>query len=170
MTSRVRRSFRWTSEGRRRTLIQLPLHISPPSAAGIAYRPEDADAPAPAPPLSAATILCVDDEPDVVAVLDWFLTREGFGVITASSGAEALLRVQQRLPDFIITDLSMPGMSGLELCRHLRVRHETSRIPIILYTALSLPAVSWLYDRTFIKPTDLDVFVRAIRALLARPH
>ena len=105
-----------------------------------------------------------------MAILDLFLTREGFSVITAGSGAEALMRVQQRLPDFIITDNMMPGMSGLELCRRLRMREDARHIPIILYTALRLPAVSWLYDRMLVKPTDLDVFVSTIRSLLARAH
>lgn len=104
-------------------LTQRPPHLTPPTTVGAAPCVKGAAAPGPS-LLSRVTILCVDDEPDAVAVLDWFLTREGFGVITAGSGVEALLRVQQRLPDFIITDNMMPGMSGLELCRHLRVRDD----------------------------------------------
>ena len=146
---------------------QPPRHSTTAPPVRAASRPEDADAPSRSDLPVAGTILCVDDEPDVVAILDWFLTREGFGVITADSGEEALLQLRQRLPDFIITDQSMPGISGLELCRQLRERRETCRIPIILYTALSLPAVSGLYDRTFLKPTDLDVLASTIRALLA---
>lgn len=120
--------------------------------------------------LPKATILCVDDEPDVLSVLEWFLSCEGFLVTTAASAAEGLACVRERLPDFIITDQTMPGMSGLEFCRHLRLRNETRNVPIILYTAVSLPTVSWLYDRTLLKPTDLDVLVVAVRTLLAGAH
>jgi CheY-like chemotaxis protein len=116
------------------------------------------------------TILCVDDEPDTLTVLGWFLSKEGYIVMTASSGAEALLRMQERLPDFVITDDTMPGTTGQEMCRHLRAQNETRHIPIILYTALKLPADSPLYDRTLIKPTDLRVFACEIRALLAASH
>lgn len=117
-------------------------------------------------PFSRSIILCVDDDPDALTILSLFLTGEGFLVITAGSATEALVRMQQRLPDFIITDYTMPGMSGLELCRRLRDCEETRGIPIILYTAMGLPAASRLYDRTFLKPTDLDVFAGEIRRLL----
>ena len=117
-----------------------------------------------------ATILCVDDEPDALAVLGWFLAAEGLEVVTACNGSEALLRVEEHLPDVVITDYLMPCMTGLELCGRLRGCEKTRRIPIIIYTALCLPADSWLYDRTLLKPTELDVFAAEVRSLLARDH
>lgn len=139
-------------------MLQPPVDLS---------RPTLADAPAHPKVVAKATILCVDDEPDMLAILAWFLSREGFIVISAENGPEALLRVKQQLPDFLITDHTMPGMTGLELCKRLRAHPDTRHIPIILYTALSLPAHSELYDRLFLKPTDLDILAREIRTMLA---
>jgi CheY-like chemotaxis protein len=121
-------------------------------------------------PPQKATILCVDDDPDALAVLAWFLAAEGLEVVTACNGSEALLRVEELLPDIIITDYIMPCMTGLELCDRLRKSEKTRGIPIIVYTALRLPAHSGLYDRTFLKPTDFDVFSVEIRSLLDRNH
>ena len=115
-----------------------------------------------------ATVLCVEDEPDSLAILEWFLTAEGLTVVTACSAAEALLKVDEHRPDIILTDHLMPGMTGLELCGHLRGFETTRAIPIIVYTALSLPVQSSLYDRTLLKPTDFDVILRQIRSLLPR--
>ncbi len=119
---------------------------------------------------STATILCVEDEPDSLALLEYFLTSEGLSVVIAHNGAEALLRVEEHLPDIIITDYLMPEMTGLQLCSRLREWEKTRRIPIIVYTALSLPAQSQLYDRTLLKPTDLVVLSMQIRSLLSGAH
>ena len=98
----------------------------------------------------AATILCVDDDPDALKVLDWFLTSDGFVVRTAASGVDALLQVKEQLPDLVITDYAMPGMTGLQLCKSLRAQLATRHIPIILYSAFHLPPDSCFYDRTFL--------------------
>jgi len=119
------------------------------------------------PKVSRATILAVDDEPDVLTILQWFLSSEGFEVMTALSGPEALQRVEERLPDLIITDYRMPGMSGLALCRWLRAHRETQGIPIILHTAQDPPPTDRLYDRVFTKPSDIGPLVSEVRALLA---
>jgi|HubBroStandDraft_4_1064222.scaffolds.fasta_scaffold276524_1 CheY-like chemotaxis protein len=122
--------------------------------------------------ISRIVILAVDDEPDVLQLLEWFLSDAGLEVITASSGTEALERVAERPPDLIITDYRMPDMSGLTLCRRLRQRCSTRRIPIILHTgvATTLPPNSPLYDRVIAKPSDVPALVREVRALLAAPH
>ena len=112
--------------------------------------------------------MCVEDEPDSLAILEWFLTAEGLTVVTACSAMEALLKVEEHRPDIILTDNFMPGMTGLELCERLRGFEKTRGIPILIYTALSLPAQSSLYDRTLLKPTEFDVILRQIRSLLAR--
>ena len=93
--------------------------------------------------------------------------NEGFEVITARNGPDALLRVQERCPDLIITDYTMPGMTGLDLCKRLRASRVMRLIPIILYTGVSLPADSQLYDRIVAKPADLRAFAIQIRVLLA---
>lgn len=112
------------------------------------------------------TILCVDDEPDILATLGWVLADEGFRVRTAGNGSEALASIEEQAPDFIITDYSMPGITGLQLCKQLRSRMETRHIPIMIYSAFALPSRSWAYDRVLTKPTDLRVFAGEVRALL----
>ncbi len=112
-------------------------------------------------------ILCVDDEPDLLMILRLFLTAQGFEVIPALNAAEALQLIGENRPDLIITDYAMPGISGLEFCRKLRARADTRDIPIILCSGKEL----WeddpdLFDRFVLKPAELDVFVRTIRALL----
>lgn len=92
---------------------------------------------------------------------------EGFEVITARNGAEALLRLRERWPDLIITDYTMPDMTGLDLCKRLRASRVMRHIPIILYTGVSLPADPRLYDRIVTKPADLCAFAIEIRLLLA---
>lgn len=113
-------------------------------------------------------ILSVDDEPDNLTVLRLFLSTEGFEVIAASNGAEALHLIEEHCPDLIITDFTMPAMTGLEFCRILRERVEARGIPIILYSGTDLrEADPDLFDRFVLKPAELDVFARAIRDLLS---
>ena len=115
----------------------------------------------------APAILAVDDNPDALALLRLLLRREGFEVITVASGSEALQFMQQHfLPDLVITDYSMPGMTGLEFCKHLRSQPETRDIPIFLHSALSEPPAASLYDDVFTKPADLSSLVRTVRARL----
>ena len=117
----------------------------------------------------APIILAVDDNPDALALLRLLLRREGFAVLTAASGSEALKFMQEHsLPDLVITDYTMPGMTGLELCTHLRSRRETRHIPIFLLSALSEPPAVSLYDEVFTKPADPRSLVRTVRARLTR--
>jgi CheY-like chemotaxis protein len=116
---------------------------------------------------SRGTILTVDDDPDALTLLRLLLRSEGFEVLGAMSGAAALQCVRQRMPDIIITDLTMPGMTGIDLCRQLRDSDETRHIPIIVHTAESVPATHPLYDRAFRKPTDFSALLSTLFRLLA---
>lgn len=78
-------------------------------------------------------ILVVDDEQKIVDVLKAYLERDGYQVIAASDGPEALKKAHAENPDLIILDLMLPGLSGEEVCR--RLRQEGSRIPVIMLTA-----------------------------------
>jgi DNA-binding response OmpR family regulator len=80
------------------------------------------------------TILVVDDEKDIVDLLSYNLTKEGFAVITAGTGREALGKIKQK-PDLIILDVMMPEMSGLEVIQELKKDQSSASIPIILLTA-----------------------------------
>lgn len=82
-----------------------------------------------------ASILIVDDEPDISALLAYHLARESYRVRTAASGTEALAVVERERPDLIVLDLMLPGISGLEVLEELRGRDETRDVPVILLTA-----------------------------------
>jgi putative two-component system response regulator len=83
-----------------------------------------------------AKILVVDDEPSIVDVLTRFLTREGYGVVTAANGLEALERVQMDAPDLILLDVTMPEMDGFSVCERLKGDERTALIPITMLTGL----------------------------------
>ncbi len=82
-------------------------------------------------------ILVVDDTRDCLVILRGMLQGQGFEVRTAESGAEALRQIGARIPDVVLLDVMMPGMSGLEVLQRLRAGHATARIPVILITARS---------------------------------
>jgi two-component system, sensor histidine kinase and response regulator len=92
-------------------------------------------ASAPSPGQSKARILVVDDVLQNLQVVGSMLRKEGYDVMPASSGAEALERVRVRVPDLILLDLMMPGMDGLEVCRRLKADSSVSQIPTIFLTA-----------------------------------
>lgn len=77
-------------------------------------------------------IFVVDDEPQIVKVLKAYLEKAGFQVVTASDGNAALSIFQHEKPDFLILDLNLPGMDGLDICRAIR---RDSNIPILMLTA-----------------------------------
>jgi len=80
-------------------------------------------------------ILVVDDEPDIVELIGFNLRAEGYEVITAANGREALNQARANLPDLIVLDLMLPEMDGLTVCELLHHLPSTARIPIIMLTA-----------------------------------
>lgn len=82
-----------------------------------------------------AQILVVDDEPDILSVLVYHLSREGYRVTTAVNGQGALTTAQAEQPDLIILDLMLPGIDGYEVLQRLRRGERTSSTPVILLTA-----------------------------------
>ena len=111
-------------------------------------------------------ILVVDDDPDSLAILQVGLAQEGFDASAASDGFEALWRVRERLPDLIVTDQSMPGMTGIELCSRLRAATKTHDIPMILYTGHTSDVPGGCFDRVIHKPASLSDITKEIWALL----
>jgi CheY-like chemotaxis protein len=114
------------------------------------------------------TILLVDDEfsAEVLAIL---LRQEGFDVVTASDGEEAIARLRERTIDLVITDYWMPRMSGLELVDRMQADEAWRSIPVLLVTAtydsdqLRHPALAGIVA----KPTRFDTLLAAVRRLLA---
>ena len=82
-------------------------------------------------------VLIVDDDPDIQRLVSYNLSQAGFQVLSASTGRTALDSVQKQPPDLIILDIMMPDVDGMEVCRTLRQRENSRRIPIIMLTARS---------------------------------
>src|SRR6201986_1466713 len=80
-------------------------------------------------------ILIVEDEEALTLLLRYNLEAAGYDVETAARGDDAELRFKERLPDLVILDWMLPGLSGIELCRRLRARADTRQLPIIMLTA-----------------------------------
>ena len=85
--------------------------------------------------MDAMKIFIVDDEPDILELISYNLKKEGFEVSSASDGNEALVRIKKADFDFLILDLMLPGVQGMELCRILRNSPVTRHIPVIMLTA-----------------------------------
>ena len=87
------------------------------------------------PPVAKPLILVVDDIIRNIQVVGTVLCKEGYEVMPAASGAEALKCVHAQLPDLILLDLMMPEMDGLEVCRRLMAEAATSQVPVVFLTA-----------------------------------
>ena len=81
------------------------------------------------------SILSVDDEPDVTALVRFHFSRAGYEVLTAASGREAIETIRGRHPDLVLVDLMLPDIDGLGLCEIIRQNSATAAIPIVILTA-----------------------------------
>jgi len=82
-----------------------------------------------------AVILVVDDEEPIQELLKFNLEKEGYEVITADDGPEALKTIEEKHPDLVVLDIMLPGMNGLEVCTQLRMNPRFSDLPVIMLTA-----------------------------------
>ncbi|HTM89673.1 MAG TPA: response regulator transcription factor [Terriglobales bacterium] len=120
--------------------------------------------------VSKASILVVDDEPQITRVLKTTLSSQGYDTRTAGDGDEALQTMKNWLPDLIITDLRMPNMDGLSLCRHVR---EQSQVPIIVLSVkgeerTKVEALDAGADDYVTKPFNINELLARVRASLRR--
>ncbi len=123
--------------------------------------------------MSAPTVLLVEDEPAQREVLAYNLAAEGFAVTQAANGEEAMMLVHESAPDLILLDWMMPLVSGLEVCRRLKLRPETRGIPIIMLSARSeevdkVRGLETGADDYVIKPYSLVELMARLRAHLRR--
>lgn len=117
------------------------------------------------------TILVVDDEPDLVDLLAYNLEREGYAVVTARDGAQALEIAARDLPDLVVLDVMMPVMDGLEACRRLREHAALRTTPVLMLTALDqtedhVRGLDVGADAYLHKDVAMPVFLSQVRALL----
>jgi two-component system phosphate regulon response regulator PhoB len=119
------------------------------------------------------SVLLVEDEPAQREVLRYNLEAEGFNVIMACDGEEAMERVAESLPDLILLDWMLPHVSGIEVCRRLRSRAETRNIPVIMLSARSeevdkVRGLETGADDYVIKPYSVVELMARLRAHLRR--
>jgi DNA-binding response OmpR family regulator len=117
-------------------------------------------------------ILIADDEPNIVAALEFLLERNGFEVRVARNGEEALLQVEAALPDLVLLDVMMPLVSGYDVCRRIREHPRCGQVKIILLSAKGRAAevqkgMALGADMYIVKPFSTREVVDKINALLA---
>ena len=127
----------------------------------------DAEAP------ETATILVVDDEPDLVELLQYALEAEGFTVLTAGDGVEGLAVAEAEKPDLLVVDIMMPRMDGIELTEQVRERGALRLTPILMLTARTderdeIAGLEAGADDYLPKPVSPKRLVSRVKALLRR--
>src|SRR5271154_2333536 len=131
------------------------------------------DAKSVAEPMPQPRILIIEDERGLIQSLTWYFNREGYETIVASDGQEGLRKAQAHIPDVVLLDLMLPGLSGLEVCRELRSSDRTREIPIIIITARAeetdqVVGFSMGADDYVTKPFSNKVLLQRIKALQRR--
>ncbi|MDB5445464.1 MAG: phoB [Phenylobacterium sp.] len=119
------------------------------------------------------TILVVEDEDALATLLQYNLEKEGFQVRLAGDGEEALVAIDEKLPDLVVLDWMLPKVSGIEVCRRLRQRPESRNVPIIMLTARGeesdrIRGLDTGADDYVVKPVSMTELAARVRAVLRR--
>jgi two-component system, OmpR family, phosphate regulon response regulator PhoB len=120
-------------------------------------------------------ILIVEDEQPLVTLLSYNLESEGYEVTIAMRGDDAITCLDEEIPDLLILDWMLPGLSGIELCRRLRQRQETKALPIIMLTARGeeserIRGLATGADDYVVKPFSVAELMARVKALLRRAN
>ena len=118
-------------------------------------------------------VLIVEDEEPLTLLLRYNLEAEGYEVDVVARGDEAEIRLREQVPDLVVLDWMLPGLSGIELCRRIRSRTETQRLPVIMLTARGeegdrVRGLATGADDYIVKPFSVPELVARVRALLRR--
>ena len=122
---------------------------------------------------TAPRIMIVEDEEPLTLLLRYNLEAEGYDVEAIARGDEAEIRLRETVPDLVLLDWMLPGLSGIELCRRIRQRAETQRLPVIMLTARGeeserVRGLATGADDYVVKPFSVPELVARVRALLRR--
>ncbi len=117
------------------------------------------------------TILIVDDDPGARDILEALLSHEGYNLVFASSGQEALEKAEELIPSLILLDVMMPAMDGFEVCQRLRAMPRLAEVPVVLITALDdresrLQGIETGADDFLSKPFDRELLRARVRTIL----
>ncbi len=120
------------------------------------------------------TILIVDDEPSIVAPLQFLMERNGYRVLVAQTGEKALEIIQAEKPNLILLDIMLPGISGFDVCRMVRENRQLDQPRIVLVTAMGhqvnmAKGLALGADAYITKPFANEVIVSKVKELLDRP-
>jgi two-component system phosphate regulon response regulator PhoB len=123
--------------------------------------------------MAKKTILVVEDDEDILELVSYNLSREGYQIVEVTSGEDALKRARSNLPELVVLDLMLPGVDGLEVCRILKNNAQTAHIPIIMLTAKGEEAdvVAGLElgaDDYITKPFSPRILTARVKAVLRR--
>jgi two-component system alkaline phosphatase synthesis response regulator PhoP len=121
------------------------------------------------------TILVVEDEKDIRELVRFHLEQEGYGVVEAESGEDALRRAETDRPALVVLDIMLPGTDGLQVCRRLRTAAATASLPIVMLTAKAAEVDRVLgleigADDYLTKPFSPRELVARVKAVLRRTH
>src|SRR5215207_9189789 len=121
----------------------------------------------------APRILIVEDEESLTVVLRYNLEGAGYAVESVARGDEAELRIAEEPPDLLLLDWMLPGVSGVELCRRIRARKGTQRLPVMMLTARGeegdrVRGLSTGADDYIVKPFSVPELLARVGALLRR--
>ena len=123
--------------------------------------------------MAKKNIFVVEDEEDILELIRYNLTREGYNVATSSRGEDAVKEIPRKTPDLILLDLMLPGLDGLEVCRTLKKDQKTAGIPIIMVTAKGeesdiVAGLELGADDYITKPFSMKVLIARVRTILRR--
>jgi two-component system phosphate regulon response regulator PhoB len=124
-------------------------------------------------PTSRKRILVVEDEEDILELVEYNLGKNGFAVVSVTSGEEGLVKVRDRPPDLVLLDLMLPGIDGLEVCRILKQDMRTKQIPVVMLTARGeesdiITGLELGADDYITKPFSPKVLIARVRTVLRR--
>jgi DNA-binding response OmpR family regulator len=121
----------------------------------------------------ALKILVVDDDTGTLTFLEHVLRKQGYDVVTAVDGLDALVKVKNETPDLVVLDVMMPEINGYDVCFHMRFNKDFERIPILLTTAREQELDPVIGERVNIdyiqKPVDTAAFLAKVAGLAGAP-